>query len=133
MSQDKRKDRLKEIFESTVESGIKHDGSHERLEYYNMFCKAAAQDKLYKMMGNNLCMFNCVHEKADAVMMIFYIPINSNDSGAKNVAERVMEVVEGTEDCFVTLDFIKSEEVKEDKFIYVTAIKKINQEDSWDK
>jgi len=130
MSQTTQKDRLKEIFESTVESGIKYDGSYERIEYYNMFCKAAAKEKLYKMMGNNLCMFNCVYEKSDAVMMIFYIPINSNDSGAKNVAERVMEVVEGAEDCFVTLDFIKSEEVKEDKFIYVTAIKKINQEDS---
>ena len=40
-----------------------------------------------------------------------------------------MEVVEGTESCFVTLDYIKSEEVKEDKFIYVSAIKKINQEE----
>jgi len=130
MSQTKQKDRLKEIFENTVESGIKYDGSYERIEYYNLFCKAAAQEKLYKMMGNNLCMFNCCYEKSDAVMMIFYIPINSNDSGAKNVAERVMEVVEGVEDCFVTLDYIKSEEVKEDKFIYVTAIKKIAQEDS---
>jgi hypothetical protein len=129
MTQTKQRDRLKEIFESTVESGIKYDGSHERIEYYNMFCKAAAQEKLYKMMGNNLCMFNCIYENSDAVMMIFYIPINSNDSGAKNVAERVMEVVEGTEACFITLDYIKSEEVKEDKFIYVTAIKKINQEE----
>lgn len=129
MSQSNQMDRLKEIFENTVESGIKYNGSYERIEYYNMFCKAASQEKLYKMMGNNLCMFNCVYEKNDAVMMIFYIPINSTDSGAKNVAERVMEVVEGTEKCFITLDFIKSEEVKEDKFIYVTAIKKINQED----
>ncbi len=130
MSQTKQQDRLKEIFENTVESGIKYDGSTERIEYYNMFCKAASEEKLYKMMGNDLCMFNCMYESGEAVMMIFYIPINSNDSGAKNIAERVMEVVEGTEDCFVTLDFIKSEEIKEDKFVYVTAIKKINQEDS---
>ena len=129
MSQ-KQRDRLKEIFETTVESGIKYDGSHERVEYYNLFCKAAAQEKLYKMVGNNLCMFNCLYEGVDSVMMIFYIPINSNDSGAKNVAERVMEVVEIAEDCFVTLDYTKSEEVKEDKFIYVTAIKKISQDGS---
>ena len=82
------------------------------------------------MVGNNLCMFNCLYEGVDSVMMIFYIPINSNDSGAKNVAERVMEVVEIAEDCFVTLDYTKSEEVKEDKFIYVTAIKKISQDGS---
>lgn len=130
MSQTTQRDRLKEIFESTVESGIKYDGSHERIEYYNLFCKAAAQEKLYKLMGNNLCMFNCIFENKDAVMMIFYIPINSNDSGAKNVAERVIEIVEVCEDCFVTLDFLQSEEIKEDKFIYVTAIKKVNQEDA---
>jgi len=76
-------------------------------------------------MGNNLCMFNCSMEGEDAVMMIFSIPINSKDSGAKNVAERVMEVIGGVEECFITLDHVKSEEVKEDKFVYVTAVKKI--------
>ena len=119
------KDRLKEIFESTVESGIKYDGSTDNLDYYNLFCKAAAQEELYKMVGNNLCMFNCKFNSKDSVMMIFFIPINSEETGAKNVAERVMEVVEKVETCFVTLDYLKSQEVKEDKFIYVIAIKNI--------
>ena len=129
MAHEKVIERLKEIFEATVESGISYDGSNDNIEYYSLFCKAASKEKLYKIMGNNLCMFNCRHKDSDAVMMIFYIPINSNDSGAKNVAERVMEVVEGIEECFVTLDYIKSEEVKEDKFIYVTAIKLVPQEE----
>jgi len=119
------KDRLKEVFENTVESGIKYEGSVESPEYYSLFCKAAARDQLHKLMGNNLCMFNCSYDGDDAVMIIFSMPINSQDSGAKNVAERVMEVIGGIEDCFITLDHVKSEEVKEDKFVYVTAIKKI--------
>jgi len=119
------KERLKEVFESTVDMGIKYEGSVENLEYYSLFCKAAAKDQLHKLMGNNLCMFNCSMEGEDAVMMIFSIPINSKDSGAKNVAERVMEVIGGVEECFITLDHVKSEEVKEDKFVYVTAVKKI--------
>lgn len=119
------KDRLKEIFESTVESGIKYDGPTDNLDYYSLFCKAAAKEKLYKMIGNNLCMFNCKFEEKDSVMLIFFIPINSEETGAKNVAERVMEVVEKVETCFVTLDYLKSQEVKEDKFIYVIAIKTI--------
>jgi len=119
------KDRLKEIFESTVESGIKYDGPTDNLDYYSLFCKAAAKEKLYKMIGNNLCMFNCKFDDKDSVMLIFFIPINSEETGAKNVAERVMEVVEKVETCFVTLDYLKSQEVKEDKFIYVIAIKTI--------
>ena len=60
--------------------------------------------------------------------MIFSIPINlPEESGAKNVAERVMEIVIMLEKCFVTLDYLKSEEVKEDKFIYIVAGKKIGE------
>lgn len=119
------KEKLKEVFENTIDTGIKYEGSIENPEYYNLFCKAASKDQLYKLMGNNLCMFNCCYNNDDSIMIIFSIPINSQESGAKNVAERVMEVIGGVEDCFVTLDHVKSEEIKEDKFVYVTAIKKI--------
>jgi hypothetical protein len=106
------KDRLKEIFETTLDSGIKYDGKIKNIDYYSLFCKAASEEKLYKLMGNNLCMFNCKLEEKDAVMMIFFIPINTEDTGAKNVAERVMEVVTQVEHTFVTLDYFKSEESK---------------------
>ena len=42
------KNRLKEIFESTVESGIKYDGTIESVDYYSMFCKAIAQVAAYQ-------------------------------------------------------------------------------------
>ena len=120
-------DRLKEVFETTVESGIKYEGTTDNHDYYALVCKAAAQDQLYKLMGNNLCMFNCEMNKKDSVMMLFSIPINtSEESGAKNVAERVMEVVQNLEECFITLDDLKSEVVPEDKFVYVTIIKSVS-------
>ena len=93
-------DKLKEIFDNTVDSGISNDGSTDSPEYYSLFCKAAANDQLFKLMGNNLCMFNCKHDDADAVMMIFSIPINAQESGAKNIAERVMRVLGEIEECF---------------------------------
>ena len=125
MSENHVKRRLIEIFEGTVESGELYDGPCDAPEYYNLFCKAASKDQLFKLMNNNLCMFNCKYQDEDAVMMIFSIAINSGDSGAKNIAERVMRVVTEIEECFVTLDFIKSEEIKEDKFIYIIAVKKV--------
>ena len=123
-------ERLKEIFETTVESGIKYEGSLDSPDFYGLFCKAAANEQLYKLMGNNLCMFNCELNKEEAIMVLFSIPINtSEESGAKNVAERVMEVVENLELCFVTLDEVDSEVVQEDKFVYVTAIKKVGKDE----
>ena len=119
------KEKLRDVFENTIDSGIKYEGVIHSPDYYALVCKAASKDQLYKLMGNNLCMFNCSYETNDAVMILFSIPINSQDSGAKNIAERVMEVIGGIEECFITLDHVKSEEVKEDKFVYVTAVKKI--------
>ena len=119
--------KLKEIRDNTLDSGIKFEGDVECPDYYNLFCQAAAKDQLYRLMGNNLCMFNCEYKDKDAIMMIFSIPINNPDeTGAKSVAERVMEVVVNTEKCFVTLDYVNSKEVKEDKFVYVIAVKQMN-------
>ncbi len=116
-------DKLKEVFESTLETDFKYDGSIENLRHIDLFYKAASKRNLFKLMGNDVCMFNCNYEGKESVLIIFYIPINTEDSGAKNIAERVMQVVEEVEKCFVTLDFLKSEEVKEDKFIYITIVK----------
>jgi len=118
-------DKLKEIFDNTIESELKYDGDVENIDYYALFCKAAANNKLFKLLGNNLCMFNCTYHGSDAILMIYFIPINSEDSGAKTVAERVMEIVEVAETCLITLDHLNSHEVKEEKFIYVTIIKKL--------
>lgn len=119
------KTKLREIFDTTIELGIKYDGAYKSIDYYNLFCKAASQDQMYKLMGNNMCMFNYSFDGEDSVMMLFSIPINPNETGAKSIADRVMEVIANVEDCFITTDYTKSEEVKEDKVVYVTTIKKI--------
>jgi len=122
-------DKLKKAFGQTVEDGIKYDGSLSEIDYYSLFCKAAANDQLHRILGNNFCMFYCGYEDSPTVMMIFAIPINTEEeSGGKYVAERVMEVVKKVEDCFITLDYVDSREVKEDKFVYVTVLKKIEKE-----
>lgn len=120
------KEKLIEIFDNTVESGeLYYDGPLDNPEYFTLFCKAADKERLFKLMNNNLCMFNCKYQDEDAVIMIFSIPINAGNTGAKNIAERVIRVITEVEECFVTLDFVKSEEVKEDKFIYIIAVKRV--------
>jgi hypothetical protein len=115
--------KLKEVFESVLESEHKYEGSVKNINYIDLFYKAASKRNLFKLMGSDVCMFSCNFEDKDAVLMVFYIPINSEDTGAKNIAERVMQVVEEVEGCFITLDYLNSEEVKEDKFVYVVAVK----------
>lgn len=121
-----QKQRLRDISELTIDSDLKFEGKLENIDYYNIVCKAAAKDHLFKFKGNNLCMFNYKYEQNDSILMVFSIPINtSQEVGTKNIAERVIEVLTELEKTFVTLDYVKSEEVKEDKFVYVIAIKEI--------
>lgn len=120
------KDKLIEYYEDTIESSMNYDGDVEKPDYYSLFCKAISKKKDHMLMGSNVCMFNCKLNDKDSILMLFSIPINSEESGSKTVAERVMEIVEALETTFVTLDSIRSLEVKEDKVVYVKAIKTLN-------
>ena len=118
--------KIKEIVENTIDGDLKYEGAMSNFDYYKLFCTAAAADQLYRVLGNNVCAFNCIFEETDSALIIFSIPINTpEETGSKNVAERVMEIIESLEKCFITLDYAHSDEVKEDKFIYITVVKKL--------
>ena len=118
--------RLKEIFDSTIDSSAEYKGDLNNINYYNLICKSATQDSLFRIMGNNLCMFNYMFEGVESILMIFAVSASSKEeTSSKNIAEKVFEVIKELEECFITLDYVKSNHVIEDKFIYIVAIKKL--------
>lgn len=121
------KKKLIDLFEQTVESDLKYEVELENINYFNLFCKAVSKNAQYKILNSDMCMFNYVYEGVDSVLIVFSIPINSpEESGQKNIADRVMKIVNLLEKSFIKIDHLSSEELKDDKFIYVTAIKKLN-------
>ena len=80
---------------------------------------------MYKFLGLNLCIYNYVYEDQEYILIIFSIP-NGEESSTKDVADKVMDIVELAEHLFITLDYIESTEIKDDKFIYTTIVKKLN-------
>ena len=116
--------RYREIFNKTIESELSYSGDVSTIDYYDLFCKAASKEHLYCIDSKNLCMFNYDYEGKEAVLIIVSIPINT-DTKVKDVAEHVMDVVSILEECFIKLEVLRSEEVKEDKFVYVTAVKTV--------
>ena len=121
----KTQQKLIEIFETTESEGERYDGITTDLNYFNLVSKAAALDSLYIIEKNNVCMYKCNYEEEDSVMMVFSIPFNKDIKGDKHITERVMDVIKNAEECFISLDYTNSKEVKEDKFVYVTIIKKL--------
>jgi hypothetical protein len=122
-----QKERLKEIFETIIDSNLRYEGSIKNIDFYGTFCKAAAKDHLYKVNSNNICMFNLTYEGDESVLFIFALPITPNEDSQnqKSVSERVMEIVSDLEETFITIDYLKTYEVKEEKFVYMVCIKRV--------
>lgn len=119
------KQRLKDIFSTTYEKGIQWEGnSLSDIDYYSLSCKAAANDILYNFKESNVCMFKCNYENEEAILIIFSIPINLSKE-SKHITERVMNTIQLLEETFVYVDYLSSVEQKEEKFVYLTVIKKV--------
>ena len=124
------RDRLKQIFETTIDSGLKHVGNINELDYYSLLCKSTASNKLYKILGCNVSMFNYEYKNEDSVLIIFSIPVTLNNEN-KHVSERIMDILKVVEDCFITTDFMDLKNVKEDKFYYMTVVKSLKEDENF--
>jgi hypothetical protein len=114
---------LLEHYESTIKNGIKFEGKLDEINYFKTFSKADAKKQMFKMYGCNVCMLNC---EDDSILIIFAIPIRSTTEGDENkhISERLMEIVKNIEDVFISVESMVANDVKEDKMIYLTVIKK---------
>lgn len=116
--------KLREIYDKIIDSDLMCDVNLKTIDFYNLLCKAAAKDFLFNYKGNNLCMFKYKYKDSDSILMIFSIPINDSSDVPRHLTERIMEIIEDIEKCFINLEYVRSIEIKEDKFIYLVCIKK---------
>jgi len=123
-----QRDKIKEVYLKTVDSEIVYDGKVENVDYYNIFCRAASEECLYKYKDNNFCSFNFKYQNKDSVLIIFSIPLSNNGKKLnKHITERIMDIVRDIEQCLVKVDFTNCENNKDDKMVYLTFIKIIDE------
>lgn len=120
------KNRLKQIFETTIDSGLKYSGDINEIDFYSLICTSTANNNLYRIINCNVVMFNCEYKNEESILMIFSIPLTLNDD-TKHISERIIDVLKLVEDCFITVDFMDLKNVKEDKFYYMIVIKNIKE------
>lgn len=123
-----QKDRLKELYLNTVNTGLELVDDLDSIDYYGALCKAGTEKTLYKMFSCNMCMFKYNYDGRDSVIIIFSIPSPSNpeskeDGDTRHISQKIMELVKVIEDCFIRVDYMNLKDVKEDKFSYFTIIK----------
>lgn len=131
-------ERLRQIFENTIDSGLKYTGNIDEIDFYPLMCKSTANNQLYKLFSCNLSMFNCEYEGAESILIIFSIPIslnldskmeNGNQQENKHISERIMDIVRIVEECFITVDYMDLKNIKEDKFMYMVIVKKLKSDE----
>jgi hypothetical protein len=123
-------ERLRDIYDETIEDGNRIQLINvEDIDYYSLLCKATASNKIYKMFNCNICSFNCEYNSEDAVIIIFSVPLTTQVKvpDKKHPSEKVMDIIKVVEECFINVDYMNFKEVKEDKFSYVTIIKKTKE------
>ena len=128
MSENLKKKMIK-LFNETKSSGQFYNGPVDEINFCSIFMKSGS-DKIITWKDNNICMFQYKFEDKESILIIISIPINSAKETitSKNVAERIMEIVKVSEDCFITLDFTTSTEIRPEKFVYLTLVKVIKED-----
>ena len=118
--------KIKEVYEETVKNGITLETDLKNIDYYSAVCKYLATFKnTIKMFGHDLCSFKTEKNGEKFVIMLFYIPAKNNyDNDGKHIMSRVMGIVKVLEEAFTTLS-IRMDEVEEDHYSYLIAVKKV--------
>ena len=125
-----QKDRLKEIYLETIESGISLEDDLENLDYFKLQYKADHEKKLYTMFSCNLCMFKYKYQGHDSILIVFCVPSPSNSESkedGRHISQKIMEIVKTVEESLITSDYMNLKEVKEIKLSCLTIVKKINE------
>jgi hypothetical protein len=123
-------EKLKKKFDETIESGMVYHGRIEDVNCCQLLQEAIKEDKVFKLYGTEAFLFNCKCDGLNSILLLFsLLAKQNNETGeeSKHVSERVMDIIKVLEDCFTVVDSIEVKDVKEDKRVYVVAIKKLER------
>jgi hypothetical protein len=121
-------EKLRKIYSDTIKDGQKYEGSLKNLPFCDLIIKATSEQKNFGYGINNLCMFKYMYYNRDSILIIFAIPIQSNED-KRNINERFFDILADVEKAFVTLNYRQLKELKEDKYMYFICVKIIENEE----
>lgn len=126
-----QKDRLREFFNEAINSARLLSDNINSIDYFSVIYEGVRDKKGFIILNCNACMFKYKYKDEDSIIIIFQIPSPSNPESkedSRHISQKVMELLKISEDCFINLDYTDLKEVKEDKFHYLTVIKKLKNE-----
>ena len=123
------KEKITKIFQSTYMDlpNLKYTKVLPELDYFKILFVCEYEKNVHKIMGCDLYMMNCNFQEQPSVMILFSIPTCKKGRN-KETSDKIIEIIKMIEECYTTLDFTHDDESEPTKSIYVTVIKKVNEE-----
>ena len=131
IEQEFHRKKFKDLYDKAMESDQYFENIDQTsINFFDLVFKASSKNLYCLFKGNNLCIFKCKYYNDPYMMIIFGIPSKkkSETSGKKFISERIIDLIKCVEDCLITVDKMKSFENQDDKFVYLSCMKKINKE-----
>lgn len=120
--------KLKSCFKHVAKNGHIYQCNLKKIDYFQAMMLATDKNQNLQYGGNNVYLFKHRYNNNDCVLMIFAIPIDSEDP--KSLSERIFDMLKEIECIFVTLDY---RNLKEEKpYVFLTVVKKIKKGDFLD-
>jgi hypothetical protein len=115
--------KLKEAFDEILASNLHYNKQIQDIDY-TVLVKAMSSDKIWKVLGCDVVMFNYLFDGCPSVLIIFsYYP--KGDSGSKHVSEKTIDIISLLQDTFVFIDYADIITAKAEPYVYIVAVKKI--------
>ncbi len=117
--------KLKTCFKQIAKNGYEYNCNLKKIDYFQAMMLAIDNKQMFKYNSNNVYFFRHCYDNTDSVLMIFAIPMESNDP--KSLSERIFDVLKDIQYTFITLDY---RNLKNDQqFTFMTVVKKVKKGD----
>lgn len=120
--------KLKSCFKQVAKNGHTYQCNLKKIDYFQAMMLATDKNQNLQYGSNNVYLFKHRYNNNNCVLMIFAIPVESEDP--KNLSERIFDVLKDIECVFVTLDYRNLKEEKQ--YAFLTVVKKIKKGDFLD-
>lgn len=121
-------EKLRKIFKDTIEDNYEYKGNLDYILCSDIITKATDTKKNFRYETTNLCMMKYRFCNRDAILMIFAMPIKT-DEDERKINERFFEILGIVEKSFITLDYRQLKEFEEDNYMYFICVKIIENEE----
>lgn len=120
MSKADQINRLYSIYKTVLESGKDLKYGIDEIDYFSVVL-SGPMDQMFRLLDCHSIAYKYKFDVLDGVIFIFSIPLQNNSESVTSSSTKIMEFIKILEETFTTVEYIKCDEIKLDKYVYLSV------------